>query len=48
MVDHSFDDAVSAFTRINTLGVRFKKEDIENARWRLGIQDSWQTRLRHS
>ena len=31
MVDHSFDDAVSAFTRINTLGVRLKKEDIESA-----------------
>jgi hypothetical protein len=31
MVDHSFDDAVRAFTRINTLGVRLKKEDIESA-----------------
>ena len=31
MVDHSFDDAVMAFTRINTLGVRLKKEDIESA-----------------
>jgi hypothetical protein len=31
MVDHSFDDAVNAFTRINTLGVRLKKEDIESA-----------------
>lgn len=31
MVDHSFEDAVSAFTRINTLGVRLKKEDIESA-----------------
>lgn len=31
MVDHSFDNAVSAFTRINTLGVRLKKEDIESA-----------------
>lgn len=31
MVDHSFDDAVKAFTRINTLGVRLKKEDIERA-----------------
>jgi len=31
MVDHSFDDAVKAFTRINTLGVRLKKEDIESA-----------------
>jgi hypothetical protein len=32
MVDHSFDDAVYAFTRINTLGVRLKKEDIESAK----------------
>jgi hypothetical protein len=31
MVDHSFDAAVKAFTRINTLGVRLKKEDIESA-----------------
>lgn len=31
MVDHSFTDAVNAFTRINTLGVRLKKEDIESA-----------------
>lgn len=31
MVDHSFDDAVNAFTRINTLGVRLKHEDIESA-----------------
>ncbi len=31
MVDHSFDDGVEAFTRINTLGVRLKKEDIESA-----------------
>jgi hypothetical protein len=31
MVDHTFDDAVRAFTRINTLGVRLKKEDIESA-----------------
>ena len=31
MVDHSFEDAVDAFTRINTLGVRLKKEDIESA-----------------
>jgi hypothetical protein len=31
MVDHSFDDAVIAFTRINTLGVRLKTEDIESA-----------------
>jgi len=32
MVDHSFDDAVNAFTRINTLGVRLKVEDIESAK----------------
>lgn len=32
MVDHSFDDAVDAFTRINTLGVRLKVEDIESAK----------------
>ncbi|MBK7832647.1 MAG: DUF262 domain-containing protein [Gemmatimonadetes bacterium] len=32
MIDHSFDDAVNAFTRINTLGVRLKREDIESAR----------------
>jgi len=31
MVDHSFNDAVNAFRRINTLGVRLKKEDIESA-----------------
>ena len=31
MVDHGFDDAVKAFTRINTLGVRLKQEDIESA-----------------
>ena len=31
MVDHSFKDAVNAFERINTLGVRLKKEDIESA-----------------
>jgi hypothetical protein len=31
MVDHTFNDAVRAFTRINTLGVRLKKEDIESA-----------------
>ncbi len=31
MVNHSFDAAVKAFTRINTLGVRLKKEDIESA-----------------
>ena len=32
MLDHSFDEAVTAFTRINTLGVRLKTEDIESAR----------------
>lgn len=32
MVDHSFNDAVDAFTRINTLGVRLKLEDIESAK----------------
>jgi hypothetical protein len=32
MVDHSFDNAVDAFTRINTLGVRLKREDIESAK----------------
>lgn len=32
MVDHSFDEAVDAFTRINTLGVKLKTEDIESAR----------------
>jgi hypothetical protein len=31
MVDHTFKDAVNAFERINTLGVRLKKEDIESA-----------------
>jgi hypothetical protein len=31
MINHSFDDAVLAFQRINTLGVRLKKEDIESA-----------------
>jgi hypothetical protein len=31
MVDHSFKDAVRAFTRINTLGVKLKKQDIESA-----------------
>ena len=31
MVDYSFSDAVKAFTRINTLGVRLKKEDIDSA-----------------
>lgn len=32
MVDHSFEDAVDAFTRINSLGTRLKVEDIESAR----------------
>jgi len=32
MVDHTFDDAVDAFSRINTLGVRLKVEDIESAK----------------
>jgi hypothetical protein len=32
MLDHSFDNAVDAFTRINTLGVKLKQEDIESAR----------------
>src|SRR5580704_17108952 len=32
MVDHSFTNAVDAFTRINTLGVRLKVEDIESAK----------------
>jgi hypothetical protein len=31
MVDHSFDNAVNAFRRINTLGVKLKREDIESA-----------------
>ena len=31
MVDHSFGDAVNAFSRINTLGVKLKAEDIESA-----------------
>jgi hypothetical protein len=31
MVDHSFEDAVRAFERINTLGVKLKKQDIESA-----------------
>ena len=31
MVDHTFKDAVQAFERINTLGVKLKKEDIESA-----------------
>lgn len=32
MVDHTFQDAVDAFTRINSLGVRLKAQDIESAR----------------
>jgi Protein of unknown function DUF262 len=32
MCEHEFQDAVDAFTRINTLGVRLKVEDIESAR----------------
>jgi hypothetical protein len=32
MVDHDFGGAVEAFTRINTLGVKLKREDIESAR----------------
>ncbi len=31
MVDHDFKNAVDAFTRINTLGVKLKREDIESA-----------------
>ncbi len=31
MINHGFNDAVQAFTRINTLGVRLKKEDIQSA-----------------
>jgi hypothetical protein len=31
MVDHSFHDAVRAFERINTLGVKLKRADIESA-----------------
>lgn len=31
MIEHSFEDAVDAFTRINSLGVRLKKQDIESA-----------------
>jgi hypothetical protein len=31
MVDHSFEDAVDAFTRINSLGMRLKQADIESA-----------------
>ena len=31
MVDHSFADAVNAFKRINTQGIKLKKQDIESA-----------------
>ena len=31
LIDHSFADAVTAFTRINSLGVRLKQQDIESA-----------------
>ena len=31
MIDHSFKNAVDAFQRINTLGVKLKREDIESA-----------------
>lgn len=31
MIDHSFKNAVTAFQRINTLGVKLKREDIESA-----------------
>ena len=31
MMDYSFKDAVDAFKRINTLGVKLKREDIESA-----------------
>ena len=32
MVDHKFEDAVDAFTRINSLGTRLKQQDIDAAR----------------
>ncbi len=32
MLNHTFENAVSAFERINTMGVRLKKEDIDSAR----------------
>lgn len=32
MVDYSFEETVDAFTRINTLGVKLKTEDIHSAR----------------
>ncbi len=31
MIDHSFRDAVTAFKRINTLGMKLRKQDIESA-----------------
>lgn len=31
MIDHSFEGAVDAFTRINTQGIKLKNEDIESA-----------------
>jgi hypothetical protein len=31
MINHSFSDAVTAFKRINTLGVKLKQQDIESA-----------------
>ncbi len=48
MVDHTFKDAVLAFERINTLGVRLKKEDIETHTSHPDIPDSSQMRLHHS
>ena len=32
MIDHSFDNAVTAFQRINTLGVKLREADIESAK----------------
>jgi hypothetical protein len=32
MIDHSFEEAVESFARINTLGVKLKTEDIHSAR----------------
>ena len=48
MVDHSFENAVEAFTRINTLGVKLKMEDIETQRSLLAIRASSRTRSRRS
>src|SRR5258708_1342680 len=48
MVDHSFKDAVLAFERINTLGVRLKKEDIESAHVASRHTASSRTRLHRS